>query len=303
MHNFNHFFYFYVTAQFGSITKASDYLKISQPSLSAQIKTLEENLDFALFVRNGRAIELTAKGKVFYRYCSKMFQDLEGVNKFLNAKDENEIENLKIAVSDQVERPFVAEVIGKFIKKYNPDNLPRIVLYTDSHENLLGPFKLGEYDLLITHSSKSLNRSSVSVMNLPVTLTGTVKILFKNGKSFKNLNSFFKSNNVGLILPTETFKLREETENFLLKEKCQAEVVFESNILASNIRVVMEGAGLAFIPQAYIKKELKKGTLASFSPPNGHWIHQLYMATQPSKESKKGIEEFKTLFLEEVNID
>jgi len=303
MYNFNHFFYFYVTAQFGSITKASDYLKISQPSLSAQIKTLEENLGFALFSRNGRAIELTAKGKIFYRYCGKMFQDLEGVNKFLSAKDDEEIENLKIAVSDQVERPFVAEVIGKFIKKYTPSNLPRIVLYTDSHENLIGPFKLGEYDLLITHSGKNLNRSTVSVMNLPVTLAGTVKVLFKNGKSFKNINSFFKGNGVGLIVPTESFKLREETEVYLLKEKCQAEIVFESNILASNIRVLTEGAGLAFIPQAYIKKELKKGLLASFSPPNGHWTHQLYMATHSTKESKKGIEEFKSLFLEEVNID
>lgn len=303
MYNFNHFFYFYAVAQFGSITKASDYLKISQPSLSAQIKTLEESLGFSLFTRNGRAIELTSKGKVFYRYCGKMFQDLEGVNKFLKYKNDDEIENLKIAVSDQVERPFVAEVIGKFIKKYDPESLPRIVLHTDSHENLIGPFKLGEYDLLISHSGKALGRSSVTVMNLPVTLTGSIKVLFKNGRTFKNIHSFFKNNPVGLIVPTEEFKLRDETEALLLKEKSQPEIVFESNILASNIRVVTEGAGVAFLPLAYIKKELKKGTLASFSPPNGHWTHQLYMATLSGQDTKKGIEEFKSLFLEEVNID
>lgn len=303
MYNFNHFYYFYVTAQFGSITKASEYLKISQPSLSAQIKTLEDSIGIALFVRTGRTIELTPQGAKFYRYCGKMFQDFEGVKKFLDSKEDDEVENLKIAVSDQVERPFVAEVIGKLIKKYNPENVPRIVLTTDSHENLIGPYKLGEYDLLISHTGKSLTKSSVIVLNLPVTLAGTVKTLYKNGKSLKTLSSFFKNNKTGLILPSESFKLREETETFLLKEKCQFDVVFESNIIASNIRVIVEGAGVGFIPKAYIKKELKKGTLASYSPSNGHWIHQLYMASHPGNEMKKGIEEFKSLFIEEINID
>lgn len=302
MYNFNHFFYFFVTAQFGSITKASAYLKISQPSLSAQIKTLEETVGFNVFVRNGRAIELTSKGKIFYRHCSKMFQEIEGISQFLNSKDEQEIETLKIAVSDQVDRPFVADVIGKLIKKYSGKALPRISLITDSHENLVGPFKVNDYDLLISHSGKSLGKSPVTILNLPVTLAGTPKILLNSGKAFKSVHSLFKRNPAGLIMPDESFKLREEIEIFLMKEKCSCETVFESNILASNIRVLTEGAGLAFIPAPYIKKELKRGVLLGFSPPQGFWSHQLFMASHSSKDIKRGIEEFKTLFLEEINI-
>lgn len=302
MYNFNHFFYFFVTAQFGSITKASEYLKISQPSLSAQIKTLEENLGFNAFVRNGRTIELTPKGKIFYRHCSKMFQDLEGVTKFINSKEEDEVETLKIAVSDQVERPFVADVVGKLIKKYNGKVFPRISLVTDSHENLVGPFKLNDYDLIISHSSKSLGKSSVTVLNLPVVLSGTAKVLLSGGKTFKSVHAFFKNNRSGLIMPDETFKLREEIEIFLLKEKCHPDIVFESNIIASNIRVLTEGVGLAFIPAPYIKKELKKGILVSFSPAQGFWSHQLFMASHSGKDHKRGIEEFKSLFMEEINI-
>lgn len=301
MYNFNHFFYFFVTAQFGSITKAAAYLKISQPSLSAQIKTLEESLGFNAFVRNGRAIELTPRGKIFYRYCSKMFQDLEGVSKFLNSNDDSEIETLKIAVSDQVERPFVADVVGKLIKKYSGKTFPRIHLVTDSHDNLAGPFKVNDYDLLISHSGKSLGKSSVTVLNLPVTLAGTPKVLFNSGKAFKSVNAFFKDSAFGLIMPDESFKLREEIEIFLLREKCDPEVIFESNILSSNIRVLTEGAGLAFIPSPYIKKELKKGILVGVSPAQGFWSHQLFMASHSGK-AKRGIEEFKSLFMEEINI-
>lgn len=59
---------FYVAASYESITKASEILSISQPSITSQIKALEETYDVNLFVRKGRTVVLTALGKeVFYR--------------------------------------------------------------------------------------------------------------------------------------------------------------------------------------------------------------------------------------------
>ena len=57
--NFNHLFYFYVVAKEGSIKLAAEKLHISQPTISDQIKLLEEHFQCSLFERRNRALFLT----------------------------------------------------------------------------------------------------------------------------------------------------------------------------------------------------------------------------------------------------
>ncbi len=54
---------FVAVAQSGSITHASKVVHLSQPAVSAHIKTLEEELGLALFDRTSRGMTLTADGK------------------------------------------------------------------------------------------------------------------------------------------------------------------------------------------------------------------------------------------------
>lgn len=302
MFNYNHLYYFYITAQFASITKASEYLKISQPSLSSQVKILEESMGVSLFIRNGRSIELTQKGKIIYSFCSKMFKETDSLTKFLNNQEGEEAELLRIAVSDQIERPFIAEIIGKFIKKNKSEKAPRIILNTGTHESLVTDYKLGQYDLFISHTNKSLGKMKVDTVDLPVGLIGLPKFLFKDGKNYKNISSFFKNNQAGFVMPDESFKLREEINVFLSTEKHRPEINFESNILSANIRCLIEGAGVGFLPIVYVKKEIKKGVLGSYAPSLGFWSHQLFISTNQDSDIQNYSEEFKMLFLEEVNI-
>ena len=302
MFNYNHLYYFYITAQFASITKASEYLKISQPSLSSQMKILEESLGLDLFIRNGRNIELTQKGKVIYSFCSKMFKEMDGLTKFLNYQEESETALLKIAVTDQIERPFIAEIIGKFIKKNKLEKPPRIKLITGTHESLVTDYKLGQYDLFITHTNKSLGKMKVETVDLAVALIGLPKFLFKDGKYFKNISSFLKNNQTGFVMPDESFKLRDEINVYLSTEKYKPEINFESNNLAANVRCLMEGGGIGFLPVVYVKKEIKKGQLVSYSPSLGLWKHQLFISAHQDSDVANSAEEFKLLLLEEVNI-
>lgn len=303
MFNYNHLYYFYITAQFASITKASEYLKISQPSLSSQVKILEESIGVNLFIRNGRSIELTQKGKVIYSFCSKMFKEMDGLTKFLNNQEGEDDELLRIAVSDQIERPFIAEIIGKFIKKNKSEKAPRIILNTGTHESLVTDYKLGQYDLFISHTNKSLGKMKVDTVDLPVGLIGLPKFLFKDGKNYKNISSFLKNNQAGFVMPDESFKLREEINVFLSAEKYRPEINFESNILSANVRCLIEGAGVGFLPIAYVKKEIKKGVLGSYAPSLGFWSHQLFISINQDSDIQNNSEEFKMLFLEEVNIN
>jgi LysR family transcriptional regulator, nitrogen assimilation regulatory protein len=55
--------YFVHVAELGSFTRASGFLRVAQPALSRQIRSLEVELRQTLFERNGRGVVLTEPGK------------------------------------------------------------------------------------------------------------------------------------------------------------------------------------------------------------------------------------------------
>ena len=55
-----------------NFTKAAEELCISQTAISQQIKQLEQELGFELFVRSKRGVQLTPAGEAFYRRCEKI---------------------------------------------------------------------------------------------------------------------------------------------------------------------------------------------------------------------------------------
>lgn len=66
--NFNQLKYFNTVAEQGSVSKAAELLHISQPSLSAAIKELEEEFGTTLFNRHYRGVALTREGNAMKRF-------------------------------------------------------------------------------------------------------------------------------------------------------------------------------------------------------------------------------------------
>lgn len=71
--NYHHLLYFHATVREGSVTAAAKKLRLAQPTLSAQIRQLEEALGEPLFERRGRRLELTAAGRTVYHYADEIF--------------------------------------------------------------------------------------------------------------------------------------------------------------------------------------------------------------------------------------
>lgn len=71
--NYHHLLYFWTVAREGSISMASRTLRLAQPTISAQIRVLEDSLGTALFVRAHRKLELTESGRVVFRYADEIF--------------------------------------------------------------------------------------------------------------------------------------------------------------------------------------------------------------------------------------
>ena len=71
--NYHHLLYFWTAAREGGIAKAAEKLRLSQPTISAQIRLLEGSLGERLFQRQGRTLVMTDVGRLVYRYADEIF--------------------------------------------------------------------------------------------------------------------------------------------------------------------------------------------------------------------------------------
>ncbi|HKJ53459.1 MAG TPA: LysR substrate-binding domain-containing protein [Gammaproteobacteria bacterium] len=76
---------FNAVATHGSFTRAAEMLNITQPTLSGQVKELEERYGTRLFVRHGRRVELTEIGKTAFGITRLMFRYEEEVEQLLQS--------------------------------------------------------------------------------------------------------------------------------------------------------------------------------------------------------------------------
>ncbi|MFD6209108.1 LysR family transcriptional regulator [Peribacillus sp. NPDC060253] len=79
-------------------TKAAEKLGISQPTLSHQIKMLEQDVGYALFNRIGKKIELTKVGAIVQQEALNIQNSLQSISSQIKALTKVEIGELKIAV-------------------------------------------------------------------------------------------------------------------------------------------------------------------------------------------------------------
>jgi len=70
--------YLVAIAEYGSYTRAAEALHVSQPTLSQQIKQLEESLQSPLLDRSGRTVQLTNAGEIYLRHARRAWGELDG---------------------------------------------------------------------------------------------------------------------------------------------------------------------------------------------------------------------------------
>jgi LysR family transcriptional regulator, transcriptional activator of nhaA len=71
--DYHHLLYFWAVAKEGSLRLAGQVLHVSQPSISAQLKQLEESLGTPLFTRTTRSLVLTDTGQTVLEYAEEIF--------------------------------------------------------------------------------------------------------------------------------------------------------------------------------------------------------------------------------------
>ena len=143
--NYRHLHYFWTVARLGSITQASRELHVSQPAISAQLRSLERALGEKVFAREGRGLALTDIGRVVQRYAEEIFtlgRELEGV---IAGKIDLPAARLNVGVTDAMPKLLTYRLLEPALAAS-----PRLSVREDKVERLLAELATHTLDLVLT---------------------------------------------------------------------------------------------------------------------------------------------------------
>ncbi len=145
--NYHHLLYFWVTAREGSLARAGEVLRLARPTLSGQIRALENSLGEKLFVRVGRRLELTEMGRVVQRYAEEIFTLGREMLDTVKGRSAGALARLDVGVADVVAKLVVRRLLEPALHLAQST---RLMCHEDSHDRLLNRLAAHELDVVIS---------------------------------------------------------------------------------------------------------------------------------------------------------
>ena len=121
--DFNHLRSFLEISRQKSFSRAAEKLHITQPSISAQIRSLENELGHRVFERGGGKVTLTAAGRVFEPFAEDCLQRLGHILLTLHDLERSPRGSLTVSANDSTALYVLPTFFSKFRKQY-----PRVSL-------------------------------------------------------------------------------------------------------------------------------------------------------------------------------
>jgi LysR family transcriptional activator of nhaA len=249
--NYHHLLYFWVVAREGGLVPAGKVLRLTHPTLSAQIHALEAELGEKLFVKVGRKLELTETGRVAYRYADEIFTLGREMVDTVKGRALGKPLRFDVGVADVVPKLVVRRLLQPALELAEP---VRLVCSESSFEKLMADLALHALDIVITDAPVPPG-SSVRAYNH---LLGETGISFFGGKTLasRHRRGFPKSlDGAPLLLPLEHLTLRRALNLWFARRDIKPHVVAEFEDSALLQAFGADGIGL-FVAPTVVEKEV-----------------------------------------------
>ncbi|NOY89760.1 MAG: transcriptional activator NhaR [Deltaproteobacteria bacterium] len=144
--NYHHLLYFWVVAKEGTVTKAAEVLRLRQPTVSEQLKSLESSLGEQLFDRSRRRLALTDSGRLVFRYADEIFRLGQELQDTLAGRPSGRPFKLRVGVSDVVPKLLLHRLLEPALRMDEP---VQIVCREDKTDRLLAELSVSDLDLVL----------------------------------------------------------------------------------------------------------------------------------------------------------
>lgn len=247
---------FTAIARHGSLRAAAEALGLKPSTVSHQLKTLEEQLGTALFVRTTRSISLTEAGRALIRGAGPAFDQLSEAVESARTTGHAARGTLKLAMPEFVYHLYVSPILRSFCAEY-----PEIKLelsLTDALSDILGEelhagFRLGDriaQDMVAVRLTQPL----------PVAVVASPEYLSVHGTPETPRD----------LLQHDCIRYRFQSSGHIAPWDFQSDEgdysvdvqgALTTNILPASVDLAKQGLGLAYTFRAYVSDDIRAGDL------------------------------------------
>lgn len=239
--NYHHLRIFWAIARTGSLRGAAAELNLSQPTLSTQLKDLEQSLGCELFTRTGRRLVLSAEGRIALGYADEIFGLGTELGHALERRDLARARRLNVGITETLPKLVAYEIIRP---AFALEPAVRVICHEGTLEELAA--RLADFRLDVVLADEALSGGRLrGVFNHRLGGTGTV--LVGAPALARQYAAKFPAclENAPIMLPTEATPMRRTLEHWFLSAGFRPRCVAEFDDTALMMEFAAEGMGLA----------------------------------------------------------
>lgn len=252
-----HLRYFLAVADAQNFSRAAETVHVSQPSLSVQIRALEEELGARLFDRLGRKVVLTRAGEIFREHAERVMRELEQASLSVQELQGARRGRLVVGALSTVNSYLIPPLVARFKRRF-----PGIHLQVHAQPSP---------DIV---AALLANRLDMGICLLPVAgerLTAThlfdERLALVAPASFPLPKPRLRMRELAglpLVLMPVDYCLRKMIEAECGKAGIEPQVVLEMTSPEGILEAVAEGTGLTILPELYVRLHLRRRRLRTF---------------------------------------
>jgi LysR family transcriptional activator of nhaA len=240
--NYHHLLYFWVVAREGSVAKACRELKLAQPTISGQLRVLEDSLGQKLFQRSGRGLALTETGELVFEYAERIFAIGSELSETLRSHQKTS--TLVVGIADVLPKLVAYHLLAPIKREAGPLNL---VCKEGSTPELCTELAVNKLDVVLSDSPMAATVKVKAYNHLlgesGMSFLGTKKLFARYQKNFpRSLSS------APILLPSRESAVRGLLDHWFESLHVKPIVVGEFADTALMTMFGEEGEGIFPVP-------------------------------------------------------
>lgn len=230
--------------RYRNFAKAADACGISQPTLSAMLVKLEEELDVRIFERSNKSVQPTTSGEKIIRQAERTIAEAERITWLVNEDKGSIAGELLLAVGPTIAPYILPKFIRHYVEDYPSVKLRVMELKTDA---MLNELLLGHLDAGIAISGNMRQ----GVLEIPLYTERFMVYLSEH--CWRKLPVFRPENleHEKMWVMKEAQCLRESAFSFC-KARTKGRQIYEAGSIDTLIRIVDENGGFTIIPEMHL---------------------------------------------------
>lgn len=253
--NYHHLQYFRAIVREGGVTAASRVLGLTQSTLSAQLKSLEECLGAKLFEREGRKLKLTDAGSVALEYAEEIFRNGEELAAWFSKGGETIPRRVSIGALTPISKNLQYEMIHPIIMAGECE----VLMVEGEQADLIDRLRRHEIELVLTN----LPATGADMKEFQTHVLGDQAVYLVGRAPFKASTGTFPDwlREMPLFLPSSRTSARVSFDAMLARAGIVPDIraeVDDPNLLRL---LALSGGGLSLIPEIGVKFELAANRL------------------------------------------